>query len=84
MEGRYRFIRITDITEMGNLSTENAMYVDETEQTRNYCVGKGDLLMARTGATYGKTLYVPDDTPAVYASFLIKISLDNSIIMNRY
>ena len=69
---------------MGNLSTENAMYVDETEQTRNYCVGKGDLLMARTGATYGKTLYVPDDTPAVYASFLIKISLDNSIIMNRY
>lgn len=40
--------------------------------------------MARTGATFGKTLYVPNDEPAVYASFLIKISLDNDVILNRY
>ena len=41
-------------------------------------------MLARTGATYGKTLYIPDDTPAVFASFLIKIELDNSRILNRY
>lgn len=40
--------------------------------------------MARTGATYGKTLSVPDDSPAVYASFLIKIVLDNSKMLNRF
>ncbi len=45
---------------------------------------KGDLLLARTGATYGKTLYVPNDESAVYASFLIKIDLDNSLVLNRY
>ena len=45
---------------------------------------KGDLLLARTGATYGKTLYFNSDEPSVYASFLIKIILDNSIIRNRY
>ena len=27
---------------------------------------------------------MPTDDPAVYASFLIKIDLDNSIILNRY
>ena len=40
--------------------------------------------MARTGATFGKTLYVPDNNPAVYASFLIKITLDNNKILNRF
>ena len=40
--------------------------------------------MARTGATYGKTLYYPTDEQAVYASFLIKITLDTSRILSRY
>ena len=40
--------------------------------------------MARTGATYGKTLFVTDDSPAIYASFLIKIDLDQRIMLNRY
>ena len=40
--------------------------------------------MARTEATYRKTLSIPDDFPAVYASFLIKIVFDNSKILNRF
>lgn len=40
--------------------------------------------MARTGATYGKTLYIPNNEPAIYASFLIKISLNNSKVINRF
>ena len=40
--------------------------------------------MARTGATYGKTVCIPNDAPAIYASFLIKISLDNTKIINRF
>lgn len=83
-EGDTRFIRITDITDDGCLNPENAKYITLSDESRKYLLCKGDLLMARTGATYGKTLYYPNDEQAVYASFLIKISLDNTKISNRY
>ena len=82
--GDTRFLRITDIAEDGTLKPDGAKYIQLNEESRKYLVKKGDLLLARTGATYGKTLYVPDESPAVYASFLIKIELDNSKISNRY
>ena len=82
--GDARYIRITDILDNGCLSEKDAKYITLNEESKNYLVKKGDLLMARTGATFGKTLYVPNDNPAVYASFLIKISLDNDLILNRY
>ena len=84
--GDTRFLRITDIAEDGTLKPDGAKYIQLNKESRKYLVKmkKGDLLLARTGATYGKTLYVPDDSPAVYASFLIKIELDNSKILNRY
>ena len=82
--GSARFIRITDISEDGRLNTYDAKYVELTEESKKYLLKKGDLLLARTGATYGKTLYFEADEPAVYASFLIKIILDNSVIKNRY
>ena len=82
--GNARFIRITDINDDGCLNPFDAKYITLTDESKKYLLKKGDLLLARTGATYGKTLYVPDDTPAVYASFLIKITLNNSRILNRY
>lgn len=82
--GNTRFIRITDITEDGCLCPVDGKFIDLTDESKKYLLKKGDLLLARTGATYGKTLYVPNDEPAVYASFLIKIDLDNSLILNRY
>ena len=82
--GDTRFIRITDIDDNGNLRRSDAKYITLTEESRKYLLKKGDILLARTGATYGKTLYIPDDTPAVFASFLLKIELDNSRILNRY
>ncbi|MDO5309358.1 MAG: restriction endonuclease subunit S, partial [Planctomycetia bacterium] len=83
-EGETRFIRITDILDSGALNPVNPKYVSLTEESRKYLLKTGDILMARTGATYGKTLYIPDDTPAIYASFLIKINLNNDVILNRY
>ena len=35
--------------------------------------------MARTGATYGKTLYYNEDYLSAYASFLIKINLQDLV-----
>ena len=82
--GDARFIRITDIDENGHLNPNDAKYVDVTPESQKYLLSEGDLLMARTGATYGKTLYVPDDTPAIYASFLIKITPDPRFMLNRF
>ena len=82
--GSVRFIRITDISDNGILNPNDAKFIDLTDESKKYLLHKGDIVMARTGATFGKTLYVPDDTPSVYASFLIKITLDNSKISNRF
>ena len=82
--GNARFIRITDITEDGHLDPNGAKYITLSCDAKKYLVSTGDLLMARTGATYGKPLYVDSDAPAVYASFLIKIVPDNKRLMNRY
>ena len=82
--GDTRLIRITDILDNGYLNPNDAKYINLNEESKKYLLSKGDLLLARTGATYGKTLYVPNDEKAVYASFLIKIELDNTKILNRY
>ena len=82
--GALRYIRITDINDDGLLKVDDARYVESSLEAEKFRLKRGDLLVARTGATYGKTLYVQDDNPAVYASFLIKIALDESLIKNRY
>lgn len=72
--GEIRFIRITDIDENVYLKKMGKKYIALTEESKNYMVKQGDLLMARTGATYGKTLFIDTDEISAYASFLIKIT----------
>jgi type I restriction enzyme S subunit len=83
-KGTARYIRITDINEDGYLSPKDKKYVDLADDNKQYMAKKGDLLMARTGATFGKTLYVDSEEPAIYASFLIKITFNTDEIMNRF
>lgn len=82
--GDARYIRITDITEDGSLSNNDCKYLNITNANSKYVLNKGDIVVARTGASFGKTLYFNGDFPSIYASFLIKIELDNEIILNRY
>jgi type I restriction enzyme S subunit len=82
--GTARFLRITDIDEEGVLIPTGAKYIDLSSENAEYRAKRSDLLMARTGATFGKTLFFDSDEPAVYASFLIKIILNNSEITNCY
>jgi type I restriction enzyme S subunit len=83
-KGTARYIRITDINEDGYLSPKDKKYVDLADDNKQSMAKKGDLLMARTGATFGKTLYVDSEEPAIYASFLIKITFNTDEIMNRF
>ena len=82
--GNARFIRITDIDDFGELSSADEKYITLTDDAEKYLLTKGSLVVARTGATYGKTLYFDSDEPSVYASFLIKIDFDNNQVFNRY
>jgi type I restriction enzyme S subunit len=66
------------------LSQSDTKFVNSTEGSSEYLVKRGDVLMARTGATYGKTVLIKDDISAIYASFLIRIRLNNEIILPSY
>jgi type I restriction enzyme M protein len=82
--GDARFIRITDITPDGLLSENNPKYIDLNGENKDYLLNKGDIVVARTGATYGKTALFEKDYPAVFASFLIKVILPHDLIRNEY
>lgn len=82
--GDVRFIRITDIDDNGYLKSGDKKYISLTNNSHKYLVNYGDLLMARTGATYGKTLYINTEEPSVYASFLIKITPKGSLDSRYY
>jgi type I restriction enzyme M protein len=72
-QGDARFIRITDIAEDGTLRPQDWKFVTLTDEARDSLLKKGDILVARTGATFGKTMLFDEDYQAVFASFLIRL-----------
>lgn len=83
--GNYRFIRITDIDENGKLTSASPKYISGSKtELEKYILKKNDLLMARTGATYGKTMLFQSEEPSVYASFLIRIRFKDARILPQY
>ena len=82
--GNARFVRITDITAEGLLSETSLKYIDIDENNKGYLLKKGDVIVARTGATFGKTAMFEEDYPAIFASFLIRVVLPQDLIRNEY
>lgn len=76
-------IRITDISSLGQLNDEE-VFTDITDSEMRYVLKQGDLVMARTGATFGKVLYFDSKTPSVFASFLIRFIPKNKEIEQKY
>jgi type I restriction enzyme M protein len=83
-EGEVRFIRITDISENGTLLQLSPKYIDISEENKKYLVNPDDLLVARTGATYGKTLIYHSVERAIFASYLIRIKFDKNTFIPKY
>ena len=71
--GDARFIRITDISADGRLRSEEPKFITLTGESQTAVLRKRDILVARTGATYGKTMIFEEDYLAVFASFLIRL-----------
>lgn len=75
IEGRPRYIRITDICDDGSLN-DDIKCSDIDDSTCS--VNKGDVLFARTGATVGKT-YLHRSGDACFAGYLIRYSFTEAV-----
>lgn len=78
----YRFIRITDIKEDGELNDD---WKTAKEFDSQYILKDGDFLFARSGATAGKTfLYKDCYGKAIFAGYLIRFRLNQKIILPEF
>ena len=82
--GTHRFIRITDIGENGHLKANDAKYINLTPEAERSTLSAGDLLVARTGATFGKTMIFSGETPSVFASYLIRLRFPKDLVLPSY
>jgi type I restriction enzyme S subunit len=84
--GGIRFIRITDIDSSGQLGGASPAYVDaKLPDLERFMLSAGDLLIARSGATAGKSLLfrgLPE--PAVFAGYLIRFKARVDRVLPEY
>lgn len=72
------YLRITDISEDGKFRPEKKSSVAHAK-ANDYLLQVGDLVVARTGASVGKSyFYNPNDGELVFAGFLIRIRSNTS------
>ena len=83
-EGTHKFLRITDIQD--NSVDWNGVPFCNIEDTKlpKMLLHDGDIVFARTGATTGKSFLVENPMDAVFASYLIRVSVDRDILLPRY
>lgn len=80
--GKVRYIRITDIDDEGRLLDE---LVSPKTFERKHILVEGDIVLARTGATVGKSyLYSPSDGDCVYAGYLIRARVNRSMVLPEF
>ena len=72
-----RFLRITDI-QNGHVNWATVPYC-QCSNTASYLLKPGDIVFARTGATTGKSFLVSECPEAVFASYLIRLRVRQSV-----
>ena len=83
-EGRYTYLRITDINDDGTLNLSDRKSLDDPA-AREYLLQPNDIVFARTGNSTGRYyFYNPEDGDLVYAGFLIKFSIDPEKVNPKY
>ncbi|MCB6326070.1 MULTISPECIES: restriction endonuclease subunit S [Phocaeicola] len=75
-DGQNKYIRITDIDEASSTYNNSSIVSPDGILSENYVVNEGDILLARTGASTGKSyLYRKSDGKLYYAGFLIRANV---------
>ena len=68
-----KFLRITDIVS-GQIDWNSVPHVDASDEIlAKYRLSDGDIVIARTGASTGKSTYVKNPPPSVFASYLVRL-----------
>jgi type I restriction enzyme M protein len=83
-KGDARFVRITDIAPDGRIRKDEPKFIRLTHESEPYLLKKGDLLVARTGATFGKTMLFDEEYPAVFASYLIRLRFPQDRLLPEF
>lgn len=75
-DGENKYIRITDINEASSTYDDKDIVSPDGILSENYLVNERDILLARTGASTGKSyLYRKSDGKLYYAGFLIRANV---------
>ena len=81
-DNKIRYIRITDIDNLGNLKTEK---VSPSLFEEKYLLSEGDILFARSGATVGKTFYFKKNYgKCIFAGYLIRLTPNQLKVLPEY
>jgi len=79
-----RYIRITDLTDDGCLKADTFKSLP-WDQADGYILSHGDVLLARSGATVGKSyLYKDTDGVACFAGYLIQARCNTEMMLPEY
>jgi len=79
-DGKNKYIRITDIDDKSHRYVADEFVSPDGELDDKYLVSENDILLARTGASVGKSyIYDKKDGKLYYAGFLIKAHVKSGI-----
>ncbi|WP_418697732.1 restriction endonuclease subunit S [Bacteroides sp.] len=88
--GRYKYLRMGNITYGGELDFSDLKHIDVSEKDfEKYVVRKGDILFNRTNSKelVGKTAYFNIDEEMIIAGYIIRVRINNScssVFVSKY
>ncbi|MCL1968838.1 MAG: restriction endonuclease subunit S [Bacteroidetes bacterium] len=83
-EDLHRYLRITDISDDGCLLENDKKSLNEKDADK-YLLSKNDIVFARTGASTGRSFFYEEKFgKLIYAGFLIKFKLDESLVNPKF
>ena len=79
-----KFLRITDIVP-NQIDWDAVPFCNISNKERDkYILHKGDIVVARTGATVGYAKYIKQDVQSVYASYLVRFVVKREDVFSQY
>ena len=80
-KGDVRYLRITDITDDGQLKNTDQKYINPSEEIiRDYTLKPNDIVIARSGSTGRMLLYKGIEEHLIFASYLVRIKALEEIL----
>lgn len=76
-------LRIQDVSQKKDFENWGFTNVEERNYTK-FQLKKDEIIIARTGATIGVTLFIKEDLKAVFNNGLIKLKVDKSVCHPQY